>query len=150
MEACFKDAHLVIIPAGVPRKPGMTRDDLFNINAGIVKSLSEAIAVNCPKAVINIISNPVNSTVPIAAEVLKKAGCFNPAKLFGVTTLDVVRANTFVSAAKGVDLASTSVPVVGGHAGITILPLLSQAEPKGLTFTPEELEKLTARRGFWV
>ena len=40
----------VIIPAGVPRKPGMTRDDLFNINAGIVKTLAEAIAVNCPKA----------------------------------------------------------------------------------------------------
>lgn len=52
-----------------------------------------------------------------------------------MTTLDIVRANTFVSAAKGVDLPSVSVPVVGGHAGITILPLLSQAEPKGMTFT---------------
>lgn len=52
-----------------------------------------------------------------------------------MTTLDIVRANTFISAAKGVDLPSVSVPVVGGHAGITILPLLSQAEPKGMTFT---------------
>ena len=93
----------------------------------------------------NIISNPVNSTVPIAAEVFKKAGTYDAAKLFGVTTLDVVRANTFVSAAKGTDLAATAVPVVGGHAGITILPLLSQAEPSGLTFTADELEKLTVR-----
>ena len=105
----------------------------------------QAIAKTCPKAIVNIISNPVNSTVPIAAEVFKKAGTYDPAKLFGVTTLDVVRANTFVSAAKGTDLAATAVPVIGGHAGITILPLLSQAEPAGLTFTPEELEKLTVR-----
>jgi malate dehydrogenase len=87
---------LVIIPAGVPRKPGMTRDDLFNINAGIVRTLIEGVAKHCPHAIINIISNPVNSTVPIAAEVLKIAGVYNPKRLFGVTTLDVVRANTFV------------------------------------------------------
>jgi malate dehydrogenase len=87
---------LVIIPAGVPRKPGMTRDDLFNINAGIVRTLIEGVAKHCPQAIINIISNPVNSTVPIAAEVLKIAGVYDPRRLFGVTTLDVMRANTFV------------------------------------------------------
>lgn len=87
---------LVIIPAGVPRKPGMTRDDLFNINAGIVRTLIQGVAKHCPRAIINIISNPVNSTVPIAAEVLKLAGVYDPKRLFGVTTLDVVRANTFV------------------------------------------------------
>ena len=59
----------MIIPAGVPRKPGMTRDDLFKINAGIVAGLTSAIAEHCPGAIINMISNPVNSTVPIAAEV---------------------------------------------------------------------------------
>merc|ERR1712178_583607 len=46
---------IVVIPAGVPRKPGMTRDDLFNTNAGIVKTLCEGIAVHCPGAVVNII-----------------------------------------------------------------------------------------------
>jgi len=87
---------LVIIPAGVPRKPGMTRDDLFKINAGIVRTLSEGIAKCCPNAIVNLISNPVNSTVAIAAEVFKKAGTYDPKRLLGVTTLDVVRANTFV------------------------------------------------------
>jgi len=86
----------VIIPAGVPRKPGMTRDDLFNINAGIVRTLCEGIAKCCPNAIVNLISNPVNSTVPIAAEVFKKAGTYDPKRLLGVTMLDVVRANTFV------------------------------------------------------
>nr|GFD30473.1 malate dehydrogenase 1, mitochondrial [Tanacetum cinerariifolium] len=73
----------------------MTRDDLFNINAGIVKGLCTAIAKYCPHALVNVISNPVNSTVPIASEVFKKAGTYDERRLFGVTTLDVVRAKTF-------------------------------------------------------
>lgn len=96
LNASLEGVDLVLIPAGVPRKPGMTRDDLFNINAGIVKTLVEGVVKSCPKAILAIISNPVNSTVPIAAEVLKKAGVYDPQRLFGVTTLDVVRANTFV------------------------------------------------------
>ncbi|PNW77127.1 hypothetical protein CHLRE_10g423250v5 [Chlamydomonas reinhardtii] len=127
--AALTGAALVIIPAGVPRKPGMTRDDLFNINAGIVRGLAQGIAQHCPAAWVAIISNPVNSTVPIAAEVLQKAGVFNPAKLFGVTTLDVVRAEAFIGELTGTDPRDVHVPVVGGHAGVTILPLLSQARP---------------------
>ncbi|KAL9249153.1 Malate dehydrogenase, chloroplastic-like protein [Drosera capensis] len=135
---------VVVIPAGVPRKPGMTRDDLFNINANIVKDLIEAVADNCPDAFIHIISNPVNSTVPIAAEVLKQKGVYDPKKLFGVTTLDVVRANTFVAQKKNLKLIDVDVPVVGGHAGITILPLLSKTRPS-VTFTEQEIEELTVR-----
>ena len=78
------------------------------------------------QAVIAIISNPVNSTVPITAEVMKAAGVYDKRKVLGVTTLDVVRANTFVAEAKGLAVQDVDVPVVGGHAGITILPLLSQ------------------------
>ncbi|KAK0586769.1 hypothetical protein LWI29_012036 [Acer saccharum] len=126
---CLKGVNLVVIPAGVPRKPGMTRDDLFNINANIVKTLVEAVADNCPDAFIHIISNPVNSTVPIAAEVLKQKGVYDPKKLFGVTTLDVVRANTFVAQKKNLKLIDVDVPVVGGHAGITILPCCQRRNP---------------------
>ena len=90
LEAALTGADVVVIPAGVPRKPGMTRDDLFATNAGIVKTLIEGCAKHCPGAVLAIISNPVNSTVPIAAEILKKHGVFDPKKLCGVTTLDVM------------------------------------------------------------
>ena len=62
--------------------------------------LAKAVAEVCPDAIVGIISNPVNSTVPIAAEIFKKAGKYNPDKLFGVTTLDVVRANTFIAELK--------------------------------------------------
>ena len=139
-------AKLVVIPAGVPRKPGMTRDDLFNTNASIVKALVEGCAEFCPDAVLAIISNPVNSTVPIAAEILKKKGVYNPKKVCGVTTLDVIRANTFVASNLGVDPSSVNVTVIGGHAGITILPLFSQV-PNFLP-SPEELEALTVRTQF--
>ena len=85
--AALEGCHLVLIPAGIPRKPGMSRDDLFNVNAGIVRDLVTACAKHCPTAVLNIISNPVNSTVPIAAAVLKTHGVYDPARLLGVTHL---------------------------------------------------------------
>lgn len=144
LKKALDGCDVVVIPAGVPRKPGMTRDDLFNVNAGIVRNLVAGCAEACPKACILVISNPVNSTVPIASEVLKKAGVYDPRKLFGVTTLDVCRARTFVAEAKGFDPLKTSVPVIGGHAGTTIVPLLSQANP-GASFSDEERDALTHR-----
>ena len=178
LEAALTGADVVVIPAGVPRKPGMTRDDLFNTNAGIVKTLVEGVGKYCPNAVLGIISNPVNSTVPIAAEVLKKQGVYDPKKvcvaharvpgrndaytsqltpkypLFslssrqvcGVTTLDVCRANTFVAANQGMDPTALDVTVIGGHAGITILPLLSQIP--GAKFSDADREALTVRIQF--
>lgn len=123
----------------------MTRDDLFKINAGIVKGLIEGIAEHCPKAFILVISNPVNSTVPIAAEVLKKKNVFDAKRLFGVTTLDVVRAETFVQDITGArDPAATVIPVVGGHSGETIVPLFSQAKPK-VDIPEDKLEALVYR-----
>ena len=97
LHASLEGMEIVVIPAGVPRKPGMTRDDLFNTNASIVANLAKACAEVCPDAIVAIISNPVNSTVPIASEIFKKAGKLNPNKIFGVTTLDIVRANTFIA-----------------------------------------------------
>jgi malate dehydrogenase len=146
LEAALTGCDVVIIPAGVPRKPGMTRDDLFNTNAGIVKTLTEGVGQYCPNAVVGIISNPVNSTVPIAAETLKKMGVYDPKKVIGVTTLDVCRANTFVAENQGMDPTALDVPVIGGHAGITILPLLSQVP--GATFSDADREKLTVRIQF--
>lgn len=105
--AAMEGADIIVIPAGVPRKPGMTRDDLFGTNASIVQGLAKAAAecvqgvglAGCccdgvssvanadalawlrraaPNAHLCIISNPVNSTVPIVAETLKAAGTYDP------------------------------------------------------------------------
>lgn len=126
----------------------MTRDDLFKTNAGIVRDLIVAVAKYCPKAYVLVISNPVNSTVPIAAEVLKAHGVFDPKKLFGVTTLDVVRAETFVQAITGTkDPRKTNIPVIGGHSGATIVPLFSQAKP-AVDIPADKLDALVNRVQF--
>lgn len=139
----LEGADVVLISAGVARKPGMDRADLFNINAGIIKTLTGKVAQTCPNALLGIITNPVNTTVPIAAEVLKSAGVYDPKKLFGVTTLDVIRAETFVAEAKGKSTQDINVDVIGGHSGVTILPLLSQID--GVSFSDEEVASLTTR-----
>lgn len=139
----LKGADIVLISAGVARKPGMDRSDLFNINAGIVRNLIEQVASTCPKACVGIITNPVNTTVAIAAEVLKKAGVYDKNKLFGITTLDVIRSNTFVAELKGKNPADMDIRVIGGHSGVTILPVLSQIQ--GVSFTEQEVADLTKR-----
>lgn len=142
LDEALQGCDVVVIPAGVPRKPGMDRSDLFNVNAGIVKNLVEGVARACPEACVCIITNPVNSTIPIAKEVLKKAGVYDKRKLFGVTTLDVIRAETFVAEAKGLNPEEVDINVIGGHSGVTILPLLSQL---GLPFSDDEIAALTVR-----
>ena len=136
------NADIVLISAGMARKPGMDRSDLFNINAGIVENLVSACADTCPKSMIGIITNPVNTTVAIAAEVLKNKGVYDASRLFGITTLDVIRSSTFVAEIYDKDPRDVSVPVIGGHSGITILPLLSQS---GYEFSDEDAAAMTKR-----
>lgn len=142
LDKALTGAKIVMIPAGVPRKPGMDRADLFNVNAGVVKHLVEKVADYCPNACIGIITNPVNTTVPIAAEVLKAKGCYDKRKLFGVTTLDVIRSETFIAEAKGLAPDDVKVNVIGGHSGVTILPLLSQLD---IELSSVEVAALTHR-----
>ncbi|KIY47588.1 malate dehydrogenase [Fistulina hepatica ATCC 64428] len=147
LEEALQGVKVVVIPAGVPRKPGMTRDDLFNTNASIVRDLAAAIARVSPSAHVLVISNPVNSTVPIVASTFEKAGVFDPAHIFGVTTLDVVRASRFLSQVIGAVPSECDVPVVGGHSGATIVPLFSQTKV-GKAVAGEPYAKLVNRVQF--
>merc|ERR1711865_1241433 len=137
---CLSGCHLVLVPAGVPRKPGQDRKDLLNINAGIAKGTVEACAKHCPDAVLALIVNPVNSVVPAMCEMWKKAG-LDPKKIVGISTLDVVRANKFVQELTGMPC---SIPVIGGHAGKTILPLFSQ-DPAGASIPADMIPELDER-----
>ncbi|KAM0545369.1 hypothetical protein ACHAPJ_011353 [Fusarium lateritium] len=126
-------ADVVIVTAGIARKPGMTRDAYSpsQTNASIMWDIFTQVAKTCPKAISCIVTNPVNSTVPVAAEALRAAGVLDPTRLFGVTTTDVVRASKFAADIFGgnADPTHIKVPVIGGHSGATILPLYSQAQP---------------------
>jgi malate dehydrogenase len=116
-------------------------------NASIVRDLAAAVARVAPTAAVLIISNPVNSTVPIVAATLEKAGVFDPKRVFGVTTLDVVRAARFLAGVANAKPSETPVTVIGGHSGATIVPLLSQSD-KGKSVSGEVYEKLVHRIQF--
>merc|ERR1712166_481195 len=136
----LQGCDLVLVPAGVPRKPGQDRKDLLNINCNIAKGTVEACAKHCPDAVLALIVNPVNSVVPAMCEMWKKAG-LDPKKIVGISTLDVVRANKFVQEITG---KPCEIPVIGGHAGKTILPLFSQ-DPAGASIDKDLIAALDAR-----
>jgi malate dehydrogenase len=145
LETCLTGAQVVVITSSVPIKPGMTREDLFGANAHIIRDLIQAIADFCPKAHICIISNPVNSTIPIAAEVLKKNSVYDPKRLYGVSTLDLVRTSRFIRDIRPDFDATTDIPVIGGHSSNTIVPILSHL---GLELSQDEIAGLTNRIRF--
>merc|ERR1719433_549415 len=90
-----------------------------------------------------MIVNPVNSVVPAMAELYKKKG-LDPKKIVGVTTLDCVRANKFVAGITGKHPGTIEVPVIGGHAGVTIMPVFSQ-DPTAATIDASKIQDLDKR-----
>jgi malate/lactate dehydrogenase len=91
---------------------------------------------------IPVISNPVNSIVPITTVVLKQHNMYDTRKLVGITTLDVIHVRTFLAESQGWDPKYVDVTVIGGHVGMAILPLFSQVNNAKLT--DDQLEALTA------
>jgi malate dehydrogenase len=138
----LRDADILVVLAGRAQRPGESRDDLFKFNARIITSIAKQAAELCPRAMVCIVSNPVNSLVPVFSEVFKSRGCYDQRRIFGINTLDCVRSRTFVAERKGLDVEEVTVHSVGGHSGPTILPLLSQTKP-ATSFTEKEVEELT-------
>ncbi|KAM8701552.1 hypothetical protein ACLKA7_017656, partial [Drosophila subpalustris] len=129
LDNAVKGSDLVIITAGVARRPGMDREQLFEVNANVVLASVTAIAKSSAHALIAIVTNPINAVVPMAAEYLKRKDVFDANRLFGVTTLDCVRAESFIGNYMNIDPKKVEIPVIGGHAGNTILPIMSQCKP---------------------
>ncbi len=126
IEAALRGSDIVLVTAGVPRKPGMTRDDLFAVNARIVADLTTKFVELCPEAQLAIVTNPVNSLLPVAAKVLEKHKKLDRRKLFGVTHLDVTRSQCVLGEVLQQDPQKIQVDVIGGHSAETMLPLLSR------------------------
>ncbi|XP_017080220.1 malate dehydrogenase [Drosophila eugracilis] len=144
LEPALCGADVVVVAAGMPRRPGMERDQLMAVNGGLAIKVATAVGKASPGALLAFITNPINMIIPTAAEVLKAQGIFDPRRLFGVTALDVVRSEKFISDFMNISPNGVNIPVIGGHAGITILPLISQCKP-GFKGTSEDIEKLTYR-----
>jgi malate dehydrogenase len=113
------NSDVVIITAGIPRKPGMSRDDLLNTNTNIVKAVTEQIVKNSPKAFLIIVSNPLDAMVYVA----HKVSGFPTKRVMGMAgVLDSARFRTFIALELGVSVKDIQAFVLGGH-GDSMVPL---------------------------
>ncbi len=124
-------SDIVVITAGIARKPGMSRDDLLNTNAGIVKSVAEQVAKTSPKAIIIVVSNPLD----VMCYVAMKASGFPRERVIGMAgVLDTARYRSFLAEALDVSVRDIQAMVLGGH-GDTMVPLISYTTVSGIPIT---------------
>ena len=130
-------SEVVVITAGIPRKPGMSRDDLLGTNAKIVGSVTEQVAKHSPNCVIIVVSNPLDAMVQRACQVSK----FPPQRVLGQAgVLDTARYRTFLSMELGVSIEDISALLMGGH-GDTMVPIASCTSVGGIPLTQLISEK---------
>jgi len=146
-EACA-DSDIVIITAGLPRKPGMSRDDLIKTNAGIMKSVTEQIAKVAPNAILIIVSNPLDAMCHVA----HKVSGFPQNRVIGMAgVLDSARFRAFISMELNVSVENTHAFVLGGH-GDTMVPLPRYSTVAGIPITElmseERIEAIVKRTRF--
>jgi malate dehydrogenase len=124
-------SEIVIITAGIARKPGMSRDDLLNTNAGIVKSVSEQVKRTSPNAIVIVVSNPLDVMCYVAKEVTG----FPRERVIGMAgVLDTARYRAFLAEALDVSVRDIQAMVLGGH-GDTMVPLISYTSVSGIPIT---------------
>ncbi len=138
-------AELFIITAGIARKPGMSRDDLMKINAGIVRSVAEQIARVAPDSIMVVVSNPLD----VMCYVAMKASGFPRERVIGMAgVLDTARYRMFLAEAIGVSVEDIQAMVLGGH-GDTMVPLVSYTAVSGIPVTQlldrERLDAIVTR-----
>jgi malate dehydrogenase len=121
----------VVITAGIARKPGMSRDDLLNTNAGIVRSVSEQIKATSPDAIVIVVSNPLD----VMCYVAKAVTGFPRERVIGMAgVLDTARYRAFLAEAMDVSVRDIQAMVLGGH-GDTMVPLVSYTAVSGIPVT---------------
>jgi malate dehydrogenase len=139
------NSDVVVITSGIPRKPGMTREELIGINAGIVKSVSENVLANSPNAIIVVVSNPMDTMTYLA---LKATG-LPKNRIIGMGgALDSSRFRYYLSKALNKPQNDVSAMVIGGHGDTTMIPLTRLASYNGIPvsefLSQEELDKVAA------
>jgi malate dehydrogenase len=139
------NSEVVVITSGVPRKPGMTREELIGINAGIVKTVMENCLQHSPNAIIVVVSNPMDTMTYLA----KQTSGLPKHRIIGMGgALDSARFRYFLSQALGVPSSEVDGMVIGGHGDTTMIPLTRLASYKGVPvsqfLSAEELDQIKA------
>jgi malate dehydrogenase len=140
-----RDSDIIIITAGMPRKPGMSRDDLLSTNMVIMKSVAEKIAKVAPNSILIIVSNPLDAMCHVALE----ASGFSRERVMGMAgVLDSVRFRSFIAMELNVSVENIQAFVIGGH-GDTMVPLPRYSTVAGIPITelmpPERIEAIVER-----
>jgi malate dehydrogenase len=139
-------SHVVIVTAGVPRKPGMTREELLDVNAGIVRSVVEQVVPRSPDAVYIILTNPLDAMTYVAYRV---SGLPRERVIGQSGALDSTRFRTFLAMEVGVSVRDVDAMVIGAHTDKDMVPVASLASVRGLPVSqllaPERLEAIVAR-----
>lgn len=148
--SAIKDSDVVIVTAGVPRKPGMSRDDLIGINSGIIQTVGENIKKYAPKAFVIVITNPLD----VMVEVMQRVTGLPSNMVVGMAgVLDSARFRFFLSEEFGVSVEDVSAFVLGGH-GDTMVPLVRYSTVGGIPLpdlvkmgwsTQEKIDKIVQR-----
>jgi malate dehydrogenase len=141
----IKNADVVIVTAGLPRKPGMSRDDLLEVNCGIIKNVGENIKEFAPNAFVIVVTNPLDAMV----YTMQKVTGFPPHKVCGMAgVLDSSRFSSLIAVELGVAAEDVTAMVMGGH-GDTMVPLIRYATVGGVPVTQllsmDKLEQIAAR-----
>ncbi len=139
------NSSIVVITAGIARKPGMSRDDLQNTNAGIVKSVTEQIVAKSPQAILIVVSNPLD----VMTYVAMKASGFERNRVIGMAgILDTARYRSFIAMELGVSVEDIQALVLGGH-GDSMVPLVNYTTISGIPLThfcnQETIDRLVKR-----
>src|ERR1700746_2894820 len=139
------NSDIVIITAGIPRKPGMSRDDLLNTNYKIMQDVVGKVVANSPNAILIVVSNPLDAMAQAAFRISK----FNRERVIGMAgVLDSARFRTFIAEELRVSVENVTAFVLGGH-GDTMVPLSRYSTMAGIPITeliaPERLKELETR-----
>ncbi|HJO88599.1 MAG TPA: malate dehydrogenase, partial [Alphaproteobacteria bacterium] len=126
--AAIKNSDVVIVTAGVPRKPGMSRDDLIGINAGVISSIAGGIKKYCPKAFVIVVTNPLDAMVWVMRE---KSGLPHNKVVGMAGVLDSARFRHFLADEFNVSVEDVTAFVLGGH-GDTMVPLVRYSTVAGI------------------
>ena len=140
-----KDSDVVVITSGIPRKPGMTREELIGVNAGIVKSVTDQLLKHSPNAIIVCISNPMDTMTYL----IHKVSGLPKNRIIGMGgALDSARFKYFLSIALGANPTEVEGIVIGGHGDTTMIPLVRYAAYRGVPasnyISAEQLAKVAA------
>jgi malate dehydrogenase len=143
--AATANSDIVVITAGIPRKPGMSRDDLLNTNFKIMSDVVQKVVAQSPESILIIVSNPLDA---MAQAAYRQAG-FNRERVIGMAgVLDSARFRTFIAAELDVSVENVTAFVLGGH-GDTMVPLARYSTVAGIPITeliaPERLEQIVQR-----